>query len=119
MCLNTGAGWVVGLKLTVPRGSGFDLEIIAGNGSVLLLHFAGAGGCGFVKLEPIQHFQLFPLSPIYRPSPGWSFILTMQSQGSEHQRESESAGRTNCATIPLLTYIQCAEVKFLFSLVNS
>ena len=44
-------GQVAGLTFTVLGGCIFVLEIIVGNGSLLVLSFAGAGGDGFAKLD--------------------------------------------------------------------
>ena len=45
----------LGLILTVPGGCGFDLEIIADSGSVLVLSFMGAGWSRFTKFSPSRN----------------------------------------------------------------
>lgn len=51
MCLLMGLGQIAGLMLTVWGGVGFDLEIIAGNGSVLVQSFVGVGWVRVCKLD--------------------------------------------------------------------
>ena len=49
-CVCVGVGRVACILLTAAGRCRFDSEIITGNGSVLVLAFAGAGRDGFAKL---------------------------------------------------------------------